>query len=78
MKYIINYYYIEFFFSQKVRYFFCNFICIKIKNIIKINLINEIILDIKRLTIELCIPVIALAQLSSSIEQRKGENSKPK
>ena len=40
--------------------------------------VSEVSRDIKKLAMELDIPVIALAQLSRSVEQRKGEDSMPR
>ncbi len=40
--------------------------------------VSEVSRDIKKLAMELDIPVIALAQLSRSIEQRKGEDNMPR
>ena len=44
----------------------------------RVQEVSEISRDIKKLAMKLQIPVIALAQLSRSVEQRKGEDSKPK
>ena len=44
----------------------------------RVQEVSEISRDIKKLAMELDIPVIALAQLSRSVEQRKGADSKPK
>ena len=44
----------------------------------RVQEVSEISRDIKKLAMELDIPVIALAQLSRSVEQRKGGDSKPK
>ncbi len=44
----------------------------------RVQEVSEISRDIKKLAMELQIPVIALAQLSRSIEQRRGDDSKPK
>ena len=43
----------------------------------RVQEVSEISRDIKKLAMELDVPVIALAQLSRSVEQRKGDN-KPK
>ncbi|MBR2137840.1 MAG: replicative DNA helicase [Bacilli bacterium] len=44
----------------------------------RVQEVGEISRDIKKLAMELEIPVIALAQLSRSVEQRKGGDNKPK
>lgn len=44
----------------------------------RVQEVSEISRDIKKLAMELNIPVIALAQLSRSVEQRKGADSMPK
>ena len=44
----------------------------------RVQEVSEISRDIKKLAMELDIPVIALAQLSRSVEQRKGADSKPR
>ena len=44
----------------------------------RVQEVSEISRDIKKLAMELDIPVIALAQLSRSVEQRKGGDNKPK
>ena len=44
----------------------------------RVQEVSEISRDIKKLAMELDIPVIALAQLSRSVEQRKGADNKPK
>lgn len=44
----------------------------------RVQEVSEISRDIKKLAMELDVPVIALAQLSRSVEQRKGGDNKPK
>lgn len=44
----------------------------------RVQEVSEISREIKRLAMELDVPVIALAQLSRSVEQRKGDDKKPK
>ncbi|MBQ4262866.1 MAG: replicative DNA helicase [Bacilli bacterium] len=44
----------------------------------RVQEVSEVSRDIKKLAMELEVPVIALAQLSRSVEQRKGSDSKPK
>ena len=44
----------------------------------RVQEVSEISRDIKKMAMELDVPVIALAQLSRSVEQRKGNDSKPK
>jgi replicative DNA helicase len=44
----------------------------------RVQEVSEISRDIKKLAMELDIPVIALAQLSRNVEQRRGEDKKPK
>ena len=44
----------------------------------RVQEVSEISREVKKLAMELDIPVIALAQLSRSVEQRKGDDKKPK
>ena len=44
----------------------------------RVQEVGEISRDLKRLAMELDVPIIALAQLSRSVEQRRGEDKKPK
>lgn len=44
----------------------------------RVQEVSEISRDIKKMAMELDVPIIALAQLSRSVEQRKGNDSKPK
>jgi replicative DNA helicase len=44
----------------------------------RVQEVGEISRDIKRLAMELNVPIIALAQLSRGVEQRRGEDKKPK
>ena len=44
----------------------------------RVNEVGEMSRDVKRLAMELEIPVILLAQLNRSIDSRKGEDAKPK